>query len=129
IYVKPLLSLLRESDIPVHALSHITGGGLLENLPRVLPEDTVARIDAASWQRPAVFDWLQQQGSVDEREMHRVVNCGIGMVIVVPADRADEARAHLQALGESVYRIGEIVAADAEHKDVQERVLLENLTS
>ncbi|HSH47340.1 MAG TPA: phosphoribosylformylglycinamidine cyclo-ligase [Halomonas sp.] len=129
IYVKPLLSLLRESDIPVHALSHITGGGLLENLPRVLPEDTVARIDAASWQRPAVFDWLQQQGSVDEREMHRVFNCGIGMVIVVPADRADEARAHLQALGESVYRIGEIVAADAEHKDDQERVLLENLAS
>ena len=128
IYVKPLLSLLRESDIPVHALSHITGGGLLENLPRVLPEGTVARIDTASWQRPAIFDWLQQQGNVDEHEMHRVLNCGIGMVIVVPADRSDEARAHLQALGETVYRIGEIVAADANQKGDQERVLLESLT-
>lgn len=126
IYVKPLLSLIRESDIPVHALSHITGGGLLENLPRVLPEGSVARIDTASWQRPAVFDWLQQQGNVDEHEMHRVLNCGIGMVIVVPADGADEARAHLQAMGETVYRIGEIVA---EQDADQEQVQLENLSS
>ncbi|MFM9269093.1 phosphoribosylformylglycinamidine cyclo-ligase [Halomonas elongata] len=123
IYVKPLLSLLKETDIPVHALSHITGGGLLENLPRVLPEGTAARIDVASWKRPAVFDWLQAQGNVDEHEMHRVLNCGIGMVLVVPADRADQARAHLQALGETVYRIGEIVAR-GENDDA---VRLENL--
>ncbi|CBV42176.1 phosphoribosylformylglycinamidine cyclo-ligase [Halomonas elongata] len=123
IYVKPLLSLLKETDIPVHALSHITGGGLLENLPRVLPEGTAARIDVASWKRPAVFDWLQAQGNVDEHEMHRVLNCGIGMVLVVPADRADQARAHLQALGETVYRIGDIVAR-GENDDA---VRLENL--
>ncbi|SEM92569.1 phosphoribosylformylglycinamidine cyclo-ligase [Halomonas caseinilytica] len=123
IYVKPLLSLLKETDIPVHALSHITGGGLLENLPRVLPEGTAARIDAASWKRPAVFDWLQTQGNVDEHEMHRVLNCGIGMVLVVPADRADQARAHLQAQGETVYRIGDIVARG----ENDEAVRLENL--
>ncbi|MGO2132036.1 MAG: phosphoribosylformylglycinamidine cyclo-ligase [Halomonas sp.] len=131
IYVKPLLSLIRESDIPVHAISHITGGGLLENLPRVLPEDAVARVDTNSWQRPAIFDWLQQQGNVDEHEMHRVLNCGIGMVVVVPADGADEARAHLQALGETVYRIGEIIAGDSQGGDNEEashQVQLENLT-
>ncbi|CAM3303125.1 phosphoribosylformylglycinamidine cyclo-ligase [Halomonas lysinitropha] len=123
IYVKPLLSLLKETDIPVHALSHITGGGLLENLPRVLPETLAARIDTSSWTRPAVFDWLQTQGNVDEQEMHRVLNCGIGMVIVVPAEKADQARAHLQALGETVYRIGEITARSNDEEQVQ----LENL--
>lgn len=133
IYVKPLLSLLRDSDVPVHAMSHITGGGLLENLPRVLPEGTVARIDTTSWERPAIFDWLQQQGNVDEHEMHRVLNCGIGMVVVVPADGADKARAHLQGLGETVHRIGEIVAAtdDSVHDNEgnSHQVQLENLTS
>ncbi|MGM0692427.1 MAG: phosphoribosylformylglycinamidine cyclo-ligase [Pseudomonadota bacterium] len=123
IYVKPLLSLLKETDIPVHALSHITGGGLTENVPRVLPETLAARIDASSWTRPAVFDWLQQQGNVEEQEMHRVLNCGIGMVIVVPSEQADQARAHLQAQGETVHRIGEITARAAGDEQVQ----LENL--
>ncbi|WP_016854671.1 phosphoribosylformylglycinamidine cyclo-ligase [Halomonas smyrnensis] len=123
IYVKPLLSLIKETDVPVHALSHITGGGLTENLPRVLPEGAAARVDVASWERPAVFDWLQQQGNVEENEMYRVLNCGIGMVIAVPADKADQARAHLQGLGETVYRIGEIVARG----DDEEVVQLENL--
>ncbi|SEK43960.1 phosphoribosylformylglycinamidine cyclo-ligase [Halomonas daqiaonensis] len=123
IYVKPLLSLLKETDTPIHALSHITGGGLLENIPRVLPETLAARVDASSWTRPAVFDWLQQQGNVDEHEMHRVLNCGIGMVIVVPAEKADQARAHLQAQGESVRRIGEIIARG----DDEEQVKLENV--
>ncbi|MDN3523824.1 phosphoribosylformylglycinamidine cyclo-ligase [Halomonas sabkhae] len=123
IYVKPLLSLLKETDIPVHALSHITGGGLLENLPRVLPEGAAARIDTSSWQRPAVFDWLKQHGNVDEHEMHRVLNCGIGMVLAVPAERADQARAHLQAQGETVHRIGQIVARGEDDEVVQ----LENL--
>ncbi|MBB3140611.1 phosphoribosylformylglycinamidine cyclo-ligase [Halomonas organivorans] len=123
IYVKPLLSLLKETDVPVHALSHITGGGLTENLPRVLPEGAAARVDVASWERPAVFDWLQQQGNVEESEMYRVLNCGIGMVIAVPADKADQARAHLQGLGETVYRIGEIVARGED----EEAVRLENL--
>ncbi|SDO75273.1 phosphoribosylformylglycinamidine cyclo-ligase [Halomonas shengliensis] len=124
IYVKPLLSLLRESEVPVHALSHITGGGLTENLPRVLPEGLAARVDVTAWQRPAVFEWLREQGNVAEEEMYRVLNCGIGMVVVVPAEKADQARAHLQAQGEAVYRIGEIVRSET-----QERVILENLPS
>ncbi|QTF94104.1 phosphoribosylformylglycinamidine cyclo-ligase [Halomonas sp. BM-2019] len=123
IYVKPLLSLIRESGVPVHALSHITGGGLTENLPRVLPEGLAARVDVNAWQRPAVFDWLQQQGNVAEEEMHRVLNCGIGMVVVVPAEKADQARAHLQAQGETVQRIGEIVFRDGDAPQVR----LENL--
>ncbi|MDT8878389.1 phosphoribosylformylglycinamidine cyclo-ligase [Halomonas saccharevitans] len=123
IYVKPLLSLLKETDVPVHALSHITGGGLTENIPRVLPETLGARIDVASWTRPAIFDWLQEQGNVDEHEMHRVLNCGIGMVIVVPAEKADQARAHLQAQGETVHRIGVVTARDEGDEPVQ----LENL--
>ena len=123
IYVKPLLSLIRDSGVPVHALSHITGGGLTENLPRVLPETLAARIDVASWKRPAVFDWLQEQGNVDEREMHRVLNCGIGMVVVVPADRADQARDHLRSQGEVVNRIGEIIARQGE----EEPIRMENL--
>ncbi|MDI5985757.1 phosphoribosylformylglycinamidine cyclo-ligase [Halomonas sp. M4R5S39] len=123
IYVKPLLSLIKESGVAVHALSHITGGGLLENIPRVLPDGLAARIDVSSWPRPAVFDWLQRQGNVDEHEMHRVLNCGIGMVIVVPADKADQARAHLQAQGETVYRIGEITARRGD----EEPVRLENV--
>lgn len=119
IYVKPLLELLRHHDYRIHALSHITGGGLLENLPRVLPEHLTAHIDPLSWQRPAVFDWLQQQGNVEDREMYRVLNCGIGMVMVVPADKADQMRAHLQGQGESVFRIGRIAARQGDEEQVQ----------
>ena len=109
IYVKSLLSMMRGTDIPVHALSHITGGGLLENIPRVLPDTLAARIDLTSWQRPEVFNWLQAKGNVNETEMHRVLNCGIGMVVVVPAEQAANAKAHLEAQGETVYTIGQIV--------------------
>ena len=84
IYVKSLLGLIAQS--PVHALAHITGGGLLENIPRVLPDNATAIIDTSAWTRPAVFDWLQQGGNIDEHEMHRALNCGVGMVICVPAD-------------------------------------------
>ena len=119
IYVKPLLELLRHDDYQVHALSHITGGGLLENLPRVLPEDLTAHVDTSLWQRPAVFDWLKQQGNVDEHEMHRVLNCGIGMVLVVAEDQADQIRAHLQAQGEGVHRIGHIAARQGDEEQVQ----------
>lgn len=119
IYVKPLLELLRHDDYRIHALSHITGGGLLENLPRVLPEHLTAHIDTDSWQRPAVFDWLQEQGNVEDREMYRVLNCGIGMVMVVPADKADQMRAHLQGQGESVFRIGQIVARQGDEEQVR----------
>jgi phosphoribosylformylglycinamidine cyclo-ligase len=110
IYVKPLLDLMKTVDI--HALSHITGGGLLENLPRVMPENTMANINTNSWDRPAVFDWLQEQGNVEYEEMHRTLNCGIGMVIVV--DEADQQKAidALTAAGETVSVIGQIEASE-----------------
>jgi phosphoribosylformylglycinamidine cyclo-ligase len=109
IYVKPILQLLAETD--VHALAHITGGGLPENLPRVLPEGTQARIDASSWNRPPIFDWLQSAGSIAEAEMLRTFNCGIGMVACVPESQAAQACKLLEQAGETVYRIGKIEPA------------------
>lgn len=117
IYVKPLLQLIKESQ--VNALAHITGGGLLENIPRVLPENCKAVIDTKSWQRPAIFDWLQENGNVDPVEMHRTFNCGIGMVISVPADKADEALTMLSAAGEEAQRIGYIAAAAEGEEQVE----------
>lgn len=110
IYVKSLLQLAEKIDI--HALSHITGGGLLENIPRVLPDGVVAVVNANSWQRPAVFDWLQQHGNVVDREMYRTFNNGIGMVVVVAADQADETVNTLIGLGETAMHIGHIEASD-----------------
>ena len=108
LYVKPVLALLNE--LRVKGMSHITGGGLVENIPRCLPEGTAAMLDAGAWPRPEIFDWLQREGGVAEAEMHRTFNCGIGFVLVVAA--ADSARAMqtLAAQGQSVQRIGEIVA-------------------
>ena len=106
IYIRPLLALLGEID--VHALAHITGGGLLENLPRVMPGDTEAHIDAGSWQAPAVFDWLQQAGNIEANEMYRTFNCGIGMVLVVAANDADAACARLREQGEAPVVMGAI---------------------
>ncbi len=107
IYIKPLLALIKA--MPVHALAHITGGGLPGNLPRVLPEGCDAVINEGSWTWPPVFQWLQDNGGVERSEMYRTFNCGVGMVIVVPADKADDAIARLNAAGESAWRIGEIV--------------------
>jgi phosphoribosylformylglycinamidine cyclo-ligase len=112
IYVKPLLSLFAEVD--VHALAHITGGGLSENLPRVLPENTAAVIDTTSWQQSAVFGWLQQHGNVETAEMYRTFNCGIGMVVCVAAADADRAIAHLTSQGEDARIIGNIVQGEGE---------------
>jgi len=112
IYVKPLLELFDNCD--VHALAHITGGGLPENLPRVLPEGSKAVIDAGSWQIPPVFRWLQEQGKVAESEMYRTFNCGVGMVVCLPADQADAAIELLQAAGEQAWQIGRIEAHDGE---------------
>jgi len=117
IYVKPLLALLKE--VTVNSLSHITGGGLYENLPRVLPENAKAVIDAKSWNRPAVFDWLQEQGNVEDKEMLRTLNCGIGMVVVVPSDEADKAVELLKAEGEAPVIIGSIEAASADEEQVE----------
>jgi phosphoribosylformylglycinamidine cyclo-ligase len=107
IYVKPVLALLAGSD--VKGMAHITGGGLAENTHRMFPDTLAARIDARSWPRPPIFDWLQGQGNVDDAEMHRVFNCGIGFVLVVAPDAADAAIARLKASGETVYTIGDVV--------------------
>jgi phosphoribosylformylglycinamidine cyclo-ligase len=108
IYVKPLLEVFRESPGAVKGLAHITGGGLTENVPRILGADLVARIDTQSWRLPPLFQWLQEAGQVERREMHRVFNCGIGMVVVVAAGDADAVAARLAAAGESVHRIGHV---------------------
>jgi phosphoribosylformylglycinamidine cyclo-ligase len=106
IYVKSLLALIAE--VPVLALAHITGGGIVENLPRVLPDDCRANIDSRSWRRPPVFDWLQSAGGIAANEMYRTFNCGIGMIACVRAEHADSALQLLRQQGETVWRIGEI---------------------
>jgi len=106
IYVKPLLALMEA--LPVKGLAHITGGGLVENIPRIIPEALTAAIDAGAWPLPPVFRWLQEQGSVADAEMRRVFNCGIGMVVVIGAEHADDALARLAAAGETAWRIGAI---------------------
>ncbi len=108
IYVKPILELLKSQT--VHAISHITGGGFWENLPRVLPETLAVRIDSRAWQRPEIFNWLQQQGNITDTEMLRTFNCGIGLVLVVEADSADAIIETLTALGETAQKIGSIEA-------------------
>ena len=110
IYVKPLLELIQQ--VEVHALAHITGGGLLENLPRVLPEGSKAVVDTSSWQLPAVFQWLQEQGNVEESEMLRTFNCGIGMVVCVAEADAQRTIELLNAQGETAWRLGHIEATD-----------------
>ena len=110
IYVKNLLQLIREVD--VRALCHITGGGLPENIPRVLPAGTVAAIDTRSWEL-LVFQWLQDAGGVAAEEMYRTFNCGIGMIVCVPADQKDLAIDTLNAMGEKVWQVGVMEAADA----------------
>lgn len=118
IYVKTLLELFK--SVPVHALAHITGGGLPENLPRVLPSGCEARIRTNAWPRPAVFDWLQQAGNVPEADMLRTFNCGIGMVVVVPAAHKDAAIASLTTSGEQVWELGTIEAGGDEPRVVVE---------
>ena len=112
IYVKPLLKLA--AGLPVKGLAHITGGGLVGNVPRVLPKGTQAIIKKSSWPRPEIFKWLQDAGNVAEEEMFRVFNCGIGMVVVVSRDEAQSATALLKQEGELVYEIGRIDAAGGE---------------
>jgi phosphoribosylformylglycinamidine cyclo-ligase len=106
IYVKPLLELIAKQ--PVHALAHITGGGITENLPRVLPDELGANIILNSWDRPAIFDWLQEKGNIAEDELLRTFNCGIGMIICVPAETKDSAIELLNSAGESAFAIGKI---------------------
>lgn len=109
IYVKSLLELAKESHIK--GLAHITGGGLTENLPRVMPENTLAKIDQSSWQIPDVFNWLQQQANIKQSEMYRTFNCGIGMVVIVDPTQKDSALSKLKNCGEEAFVIGEILAS------------------
>ena len=105
IYVKPLLALM--DTLEVKGMVHITGGGLVENVPRVLQKHLTAVLHRDAWTMPPLFSWLQQHGAVADAEMHRVFNCGIGMAVIVSKENADAAAAQLQAAGETVMRIGE----------------------
>jgi phosphoribosylformylglycinamidine cyclo-ligase len=117
IYVKSLLRLLKESQ--VNAMSHITGGGLQENIPRVLPDDCKAVIDTSAWTFPPVFQWLQEQGNVEAYEMYRTFNCGVGMIIAVPASEKDNALAILKDAGEDVFVVGTIAKLQGDEEQVE----------
>ncbi|MFC3032301.1 phosphoribosylformylglycinamidine cyclo-ligase [Pseudoalteromonas fenneropenaei] len=117
IYVKSVLELIKTVD--VHALSHITGGGFWENIPRVLPETTKAVVNGASWNWPAIFNWLQQNGNITTHEMYRTFNCGVGMIIAVPADKVEAALSVLNAQGETAWHIGEIQARNGDEEQVE----------
>lgn len=110
IYAKPLLNLLE--TLPVHALAHITGGGITENLPRVLPEGSRAVVDLDTWDLPPIFAWLRERGGVQDAEMLRTFNCGVGMIVCVAAGDADAAAASLEAAGERPFVLGEIAAGE-----------------
>ncbi|WP_392552853.1 phosphoribosylformylglycinamidine cyclo-ligase [Orbus wheelerorum] len=114
IYVKSILNLIEHVD--VHAIAHITGGGFWENIPRVLPDNMQAIIDEKSWQWPAVFDWLQQAGNVDEYEMYRTFNCGVGLIVVLSKNEASKAIKLLNELGESPWLLGEIKYSDSKEQ-------------
>ncbi len=111
IYVKNLLTL--KQTVTLKAIAHITGGGLIDNIPRVLPETCAARIDAGSWQLPPVFEWLRTQGNIDQMEMFRTFNCGVGMVLAVAAEDQQRCLRELHNLGEKAWPIGSIEARDA----------------
>lgn len=117
IYVKPLLNILR--DFTVSGLCHITGGGFAGNVPRILPRGVRARVNPASWPRPGVYAWIQQQAELDEDELLRVFNCGIGMLVIAPEHQAADICQRLSGLGERAYVIGQI-----ERKDPEEPALL-----
>ena len=112
IYVKSILSLIQ--NLPVHAISHITGGGLLENIPRVLPKHLAANLDQNSWELPQIFKWLQSEGNIDTMEMYRVLNCGVGMVVIVPKALSGKAIKILKSCGENAWLIGEVIDSEGE---------------
>ena len=107
IYVNSILSLI--NNLPVNAISHITGGGLLENIPRVIPSNLAARLDTSSWTMPDIFKWLQTEGNIDSKEMYRVLNCGIGMVVVTSKSSSQAVIDCLKDSGENAWLVGEIV--------------------
>ncbi|KAB2308637.1 phosphoribosylformylglycinamidine cyclo-ligase [Betaproteobacteria bacterium SCN2] len=115
IYVKPLLALMEK--LPVKGMAHITGGGLTGNIPRVLPDNCAVELKRSAWNWGPLFDWLQQTAQIDNAEMYKTFNCGIGMVVVVAPEHAEAAMAHLKASGESVSRIGEVVARNSDGEE------------
>ena len=119
IYVKPLLGLMQ--SIKIKGMAHITGGGLLENVPRVLPTNVIAVLDGKSWHTPKLFDWLREQGNVAQQEMYRTFNCGIGMVVIVAKDQADAALSQLKNTGENVSVIGVIQTRVGDEAQTQVR--------
>lgn len=119
IYVKPLLGLMQK--MKVKGMAHITGGGLLENIPRVLPQNVVAELDGKSWHTPKLFDWLRTMGNVEQQEMYRTFNCGIGMAVIVAAADAPAAIEQLKAAGETVWAIGKIRARQGDEAQTQVR--------
>lgn len=118
IYVKSVLDLIAQIK-DVHAIAHITGGGFWENIPRVLPDNTQAIINEASWQWPAIFDWLQKVGNVSRHEMYRTFNCGVGLIIALPKSLADKAISILNQHGEKAWLLGEI-----KHSTSADRVVI-----
>lgn len=116
IYVKPLLNILR--DFTVNGLCHVTGGGFLGNVPRVLPDGVRARIDPNAWTRPGVYPWIQKQAELPEEELLRVFNCGIGMLVVAPEEQAEEIVHRLGSLGERAYRIGGVERRQADEEQL-----------
>jgi phosphoribosylformylglycinamidine cyclo-ligase len=110
IYVKPLLALAKA--IPVHSFAHITGGGLTENIPRVVPEGLEVMLSAQTWTQPPVFEWLQRAGSIPDDEMYRTFNCGIGMTVCVAAEHCERALKVLREHGEQPAVIGEVRRGD-----------------
>ena len=118
IYVKSVLDLIAQIK-DVHAIAHITGGGFWENIPRVLPDNTQAIINEASWQWPAIFDWLQKAGNVSRHEMYRTFNCGVGLIIALPKSLADKAISILNQHSEKAWLLGEI-----KHSTSADRVVI-----
>lgn len=115
IYVKQILGLINE--VPVKAIAHITGGGLIENIPRVIPNNLAVEIDANSWQLPPIFKWLQDQGNVETHEMYKTFNCGVGMVVCVAQENKIDAINYLSNAGETAWEIGKIITSnDSENR-------------
>lgn len=118
IYVKPVLAAIN-ADVKIKGIAHITGGGLSENIPRILPENVIAELQYKNWSRPKIFDWLQQNGNIADAEMARTFNCGIGLILVVAAEEVAKLTQILQDHGEKVFQIGEIKARQNDEHQVK----------
>ncbi|MCG8380483.1 MAG: phosphoribosylformylglycinamidine cyclo-ligase [Proteobacteria bacterium] len=116
IYVKSVLNLINE--IPVNAIAHITGGGLVENIPRVIPDNLTAQIELKSWEFPPIFEWLQNKGNIEKEEMLKTFNCGVGLVVCIPGENSQKAIELLSHNGEHIWKIGEIVLRNTDQTGI-----------